>query len=1474
MAVGELVLSKPIMLDELSDSVEAFLEGRYTDCIYTLSALPKLSYFGSQLLLISLMRSENIDLARAMANRMLDELQRDSLSARLVLISVCQIAVDPRELHSLVKSPEEESQVHYYLAEWLRTTQTQDELDGPAFRGAFLAAATTHTDTPECKLAERICVLLGEEGNLALYRIERSVNAAQESIEHGRSCEAIQFLTRALAIARAIPTLDPLVEGSIELRLGVQLEQIWEFAEAISHLGRSREIALDRMAPRPAELAVLESAIGRSHLKLKHYDEALDHFHSALSAWSQLKGPDSKDAIIALDEIAFTYELRGDFEEARQRLESVVALKTRKFGGKDERTLESVETLSHIHRILRGNRTPRPDWDVTLDALVERFKSFMSVSDRGAAEKIISHIKLLGLEIPPAQRMEGLRVLADFYNASAHQGEVRIAFSCAQASAEVASSFLAPTEPLCIKIAGNLAEAYRSVGDYEQAIRQNEAVLDLRRRVLGAKHPDVALSLNNLAAAHLSRGNPSKALELLESALEIDYEGFGELHEATAGDLQNIGDALNVLGDWPKARERWWQAVRILENLYPEGHVNLATALEQLGHQYLSLGDLASAEEYLKRARDMYRRTAAGSHPGIVRTTASIARLSAHPEEESNNVDNGLVEAEQLLGANNPELTKLKIQSLVGADNPKKRNLLDSLYNSAQAQLGQMSEYTSGLEEKRIDQSAACGELVSAKAGLENLIELDSGRENPSKELATRLTWKLASIEAALGEFELALVHTREAVRLLGAWRRSLPFGSESESSPIVSMGITLIDHCLTLLTDHLKDSRDAALVAIECVVQYKNMSSSLIEKERAATRASSDPDVRDASSDLRRLRAKIINELTVGPGSRGAMFAISDIKEWQVQYRRASDRLAACLAKLIPREPVPSSLLDAITTKLPCDSVLLEFVCFAPRDFSDLRMGRGGLVGRIIRDIGRPDRVLAFVVQSSREADLSWAVCGTLNDLTILLDDLNCFLRPTPTAPKAEFRDVAKLPVPNSWEEASKALGSAVLNPIAEIWKYRRLFIAPDGVLANLSFEVLPDIEGATILDHRHVSYITSARDLLNFDECEGQVTTEPIVFADPDFDCTDATRPISSETLGGFWSAICSASVERHLAYYASLSGTRQEGEDVAQMLGARLFMREEANKTRFFSLQSPTILHLATHAFYPDRPGAEWLGPLSFDWSMSPELTKESGIGLQSGLVLAGASWKCLLSENLSSLGTILSKEGYTGPDKIAVSGPSRLSNLRALRDAIFEHKPFPAQKRIAEIDRLRPPIGLAISWILEDSESQGRARAAKAFLPPEACGGGLVTADEVAWLDLNGTELVVLSACGTGLGIGDRGGDLVGLRQSFFIAGARRRICSLWSIPDRQTALLIHEFYAALIGGNSTIEALRTARLKLKEIYPREPYYWAGFVLYGRQDAFSFPRHLDRRPSTESADGAETESAKLYAKNGRGRIVPRP
>ena len=119
-------------------------------------------------------------------------------------------------------------------------------------------------------------------------------------------------------------------------------------------------------------------------------------------------------------------------------------------------------------------------------------------------------------------------------------------------------------------------------------------------------------------------------------------------------------------------------------------------------------------------------------------------------------------------------------------------------------------------------------------------------------------------------------------------------------------------------------------------------------------------------------------------------------------------------------------------------------------------------------------------------------------------------------------------------------------------------------------------------------------------------------------------------------------------------------------------------------------------------------------------------------------------------------------------------------------------------------------------------------------------GIITAEKILDLRLRGTDLVVLSACETGIGEVKNGEGVYGLRRAFTQAGAKSIVMSLWNVPDQETKELMISFYQnILLGKIRRDEALRQAVLKQMETVKRRygkshPYYWGAFIILGETE----------------------------------------
>lgn len=169
-----------------------------------------------------------------------------------------------------------------------------------------------------------------------------------------------------------------------------------------------------------------------------------------------------------------------------------------------------------------------------------------------------------------------------------------------------------------------------------------------------------------------------------------------------------------------------------------------------------------------------------------------------------------------------------------------------------------------------------------------------------------------------------------------------------------------------------------------------------------------------------------------------------------------------------------------------------------------------------------------------------------------------------------------------------------------------------------------------------------------------------------------------------------------------------------------------------------------------------------------------------------------------------------------------------------------RPVPPPPRSPPLGALDPvERGMFIEGILTpaplaglEDPAEALDRAGLALANANIRPDGIVTAREITNYDWWGTQLVVLSACETGVGAVPSGEGVYGLRRALALAGAESQVVSLWNVSDSSVRALMREFYGELARGTGRAEALRQAKLRmLQQPQFAHPYYWAAFIPTG-------------------------------------------
>ena len=367
-----------------------------------------------------------------------------------------------------------------------------------------------------------------------------------------------------------------------------------------------------------------------------------------------------------------------------------------------------------------------------------------------------------------------------------------------------------------------------------------------------------------------------------------------------------------------------------------------------------------------------------------------------------------------------------------------------------------------------------------------------------------------------------------------------------------------------------------------------------------------------------------------------------------------------------------------------------------------------------------------------------------------------------------ADYQDLVTTKLPAA--SAGTHFYQAVWEPLkSEVKTAKRIFLAADGVLNQVSWAGVPTDDGRLLSDVSTINVVLSTRDLLRQEHAASQQSA--VLFGDPQFDLSESQQkdalaelqkspspqPHTPERSSSVRPAVgvaartgsAALSSETPTGKLRPLPETAAEVKAIRTMLEAKAwtiesYTQEGALEEAIKRVSGPRLLHVATHGFFEaDQKKA------------NREMLEDRPSGLEDPMLRSGLY--------------------FAGANRV-------LSGVRTSSD-------------------------------IED---------------------GVLTAYEATGLNLQGTELVVLSACETGLGQVKNGEGVFGLRRALQEAGAETVLMSMWSVPENQTQELMALFYGNWLAGKDKHDALHDAQLELRKRLKERwgvapPYYWAAFVL---------------------------------------------
>lgn len=204
----------------------------------------------------------------------------------------------------------------------------------------------------------------------------------------------------------------------------------------------------------------------------------------------------------------------------------------------------------------------------------------------------------------------------------------------------------------------NLGDLQRLQGNYPQAKSFYEKALTIGEEVAGKNNPDSAIFLNNLALLYYIQGDYKKAEPLYHQALNIKKEVFGENHPDIATLLNNLAELYRMQGNYEKAKSFYQQSLILSKKILGEKHPTIAQSLNNFGLLSYAQGNYSQAESLYQQALTMRKEILGENHSDTAQSLNNLALMyhqQGHYQKAESYYQQALTIYQKTLGENHPD---------------------------------------------------------------------------------------------------------------------------------------------------------------------------------------------------------------------------------------------------------------------------------------------------------------------------------------------------------------------------------------------------------------------------------------------------------------------------------------------------------------------------------------------------------------------------------------------------------------------------------------------------------------------------------------------------------------------------------------------------------------------------------------------------------------------------------------------------
>jgi len=1143
-------------------------------------------------------------------------------------------------------------------------------------------------------------------------------------------------------------------------------------------------------------------------------DEVTEGVVKILAIERRVLGELHEDVVASLEYLARLQESRENWAAARLALREVITIRERQPDQKDWRIADARREVADLERRAALNPAQRQQLreadqlNELQDTLYKQGKYAEEIDPCRKAMEIRG--KLLGENHP--DYATSLSRLGLHYWAT---GDYAKAEPLCRNALEIRKRALGENHPEYATSLSRLAVLYQDMGDYAKAEPFQRKAMEIRKKALGENHPDYAASLNELGLLYKDMGDYAKAEPLLQNALEIAKKAMGENDPNYAAIMNNLASLYLAVGDYAKAEPLYRQALEIHKAAVGENHPDYANSVINVAVLYQAMGDYAKAVPLCRQGLEIKKRAVGENHPDYALCLKNLAALyedigdyaKAEPLYRQ-----ALEIRKRALGESHPDYAE-SLDNLAGlytdmGDYAKAELLFRQALEIRKRALGESHpDYASSLG-GLAGLYKAMGDYAKAEPLYRQALEIRKRALGESHPDYAESLDNLGGLYSEMGDYARAEPLYRQALEIR---RRAL-----GESHPDYASSLNNLAGLHTAMGDYAKAEplfrQDLEITKRALGENHPAYATSLInlaglyyaQGQLAAAEQFLNQGLTlltrwtqgglTALGERQRIRLlaaqgwALDKYLSVAPAAGIKVDELyRHVLAWKgvVEARQDEDRLARDRPELKETLSQLEQARDHLAHLAFANPPAGQRQAWL-QQLDALRDRKENLESDLARKSG------AFrQVQETRRLGAA-KVAAVLPPGSVLVDLLDYAHFSPPQGGKGRFRTESRLvafvlrrgqapvlvplgasrPIDEAvetWRQALDAgkpapMQTAALELSRRVWEPLKphlegatsVLVAPDGPLTGFPLAALPGRQpGTYLLEDLAIGYVSSAHRLV--ETLAAPAEAKP---TKPEADAAgllaiggidyQADTGGAAPTESALTPGVLLAESQR--AGFRALAGTEPEVRRIAQLFNAA-FPQDQA---LVLTGAAPT------EAAVKQQLGRHWrhLHLATHGFFESPARVAAIRAGLKSdgfGFSLAGV-------------------------------GSSEESASLALSPLLHS--------------------GVALAGAARKTEDDGPG--ARGSLPDRE--DGILTAEEVQSLDLRGTEMVVLSACETGMGLGNYGQGVMGLQRAFQAAGARAVVASLWRVDDAATTVLMEQFYTNLWSKKMPkLEALRQAQL---------------------------------------------------------------